>query len=257
MRKTSFVVLASFLLGGTALAADLPVKAPAYKAPPAAAFTWTGFYVGGNVGWGLYHFTSTNVATVNSTNFPAGYSSSADLDGFLGGAQVGYDWQFAPNWLVGVGGDFDWADIKGDENNSGVLNPLVVSHIHSSITWLATATAHLGYVLDNNWLLYAKGGGAWEHTKTDSNTTNPAGVIVTTISGDHARSGWTAGGGAEYRFARNWSALLEYDYVDFGTATQSNTVTMGTTAPVVTGASVQRDNTAHMHVIKLGVNYRL
>jgi outer membrane immunogenic protein len=236
-------------------AADLPVKAPAYKAPPPVAYNWTGFYFGGHVGWGWEHHTVVNVGTVNSTNFPAGTTSSGDLDGFLGGLQFGYDWQFHPNWLVGLGVDFAWADIKGDQVNPSAVNPAIVSHPHTEYNWLTTATGRLGYVAAN-WLLYVKGGAAWAGNKNNSYTTNAAGVTVTTVTGSRTRTGWTVGAGTEYRFAGSWSALFEYDYVDFGIGTLSSTVTLGSIAPVVTGATLLRDNTSHIHVLKVGINYR-
>jgi outer membrane immunogenic protein len=245
--------LAGVLLTTTAYAADMPLKAPPVVA--AAAFSWTGFYLGGYFGWGFEHHTVTNVGSINSANFPAGYTSSADIDGALGGAQLGYDWQFSPNWLVGIGADIAWSGIKGDANNPGVVNPLVVSHVHHDYSWLSTVTGRFGYVA-NNWLLYAKGGAAWAESKSSSYTTNAAGVTTTTTEGSLTRTGWTAGGGLEWRFAKNWSALVEYDYVDFGIATASNAVTFGTTAPVLTGATLQRDNKAYMNVVKVGVNYR-
>lgn len=255
MKKIAFGVLASFLLGGSVWAADLPVKAPIYKAPPVAVYNWTGFYLGGNVGWGLEHLDVTNVGTINSTNFPAGYSSSADLDGVLGGVQAGFDWQFNPNWLVGIGGDYDWSGIKGDSDNIGAVNSAVVSHIHRTTPWLATLTGRVGFVA-NDWLLYAKGGAAWARAKSDSYTTNAAGATTTTTTGEETRTGWTVGGGVEYRFAPHWSALLEYDYMDFGTETVSQLVTMGTSAPVLTGVTLLRDSTLHVNVVKAGVNFR-
>lgn len=241
------------LAATTAYAADMPVKAR--PIPVATVYNWSGLYLGGHVGWGWEQHTTTNVGTLNSANFPAGYSSSTDMNGALGGAQIGYDWQFNPNWLAGVAADFAWTGLKGDGVNSGVVNPLVLSHTHHEYTWLTTVTGRVGYVA-NSWLLYAKGGAAWAASKNSSFTTNAAGATVTITDGSTTRSGWTIGAGTEYRFAQNWSALLEYDYVDFGTTTLSNSVTLGTVAPVLTGVTLLRDNKATMNVVKAGINYR-
>ncbi len=232
----------------------MPAQAPI--APPVALYNSNGFYVGGHFGGGWEHHTITNVGSLGSANFPVGYSSSGDLSGVLGGGQIGYDWQFHPNWLVGIAGDFAWTDIKGDSDNVGLLNPTSVSHVHHKYDWLPTVTGRLGFVASNNWLLYAKGGAAWAKAKRSSFTTNPAGVTVTTTESDTTRTGWTVGAGTEYRFARNWSAFIEYDYVDFGTDTISTAVTFGSVAPVLTSTTLLRDSKAYMNVVKGGVNFR-
>ena len=235
-----------------AMAADIPLKAPPSIA---TTYTWSGFYLGGHFGWGFERHTSTNVGTINSANFPAGTSNSADIDGALGGLQAGYDWQFDPHWLVGLAGSFSLADVGGDATDPSPVVPAVVNHPHTDYRWLSTATARVGFVTDA-WLFYVKGGGAWAREETNSFTTNAAGAVVTTTEGSLTRTGWTVGTGTEYRLAQNWSALVEYDYVDFGTATVSSVVTRGTIAPVLTGVSLLRDNTAAIHEIKVGINYR-
>lgn len=247
-------IVGAAFFAAPASAADMPVKARPLPAVP--AINWTGFYLGGHFGWGWEHHTSTNVGTVNSTNFPAGTSNSSDMNGALGGIQLGYDWQFNPNWLAGIGADFAWTGIKGDAVNQSTVNPAFATHPHNSYSWLSTLTGRFGYVA-NGWLFYAKGGAAWARTSSNSFTTNGAGVTTTIIDGGSStRSGWTIGTGLEWRFAQNWSALAEYDYVDFGTVTSSEAVTLGGTAPVVTGATVLRDKKAYINLVKIGINYR-
>jgi outer membrane immunogenic protein len=262
MRRALFIAaILGCMVGAVQLAqaADMATKAPmpakAPMAPLIIAYNWTGFYVGGHVGGGWEHHTITNSGSLGSSNFPVGYSSSDDLSGVLAGGQIGYDWQFHPNWLVGVAGDLAWTDIKGDAINVGLLNPPALSHVHHEYPWLATVTGRFGYVA-NNWLLYAKGGAAWAKAKSSSFTTNAAGVTTTTTESSATRTGWTVGAGTEYRFTQNWSAFLEYDYIDFGTDTISTAVTFGTTAPVLTGTTLSRDNKAYMNVVKGGINFR-
>jgi outer membrane immunogenic protein len=264
MRHALFIAaLSGSLLGAVQLAsaadmatprAPMPEKA-APMAAPAPVYPWTGFYLGAHFGGGWENHTVTNVGSLNSVNFPAGYSSSGDISGVLGGAQIGFDYQFHPNWLIGIAGDWAWTNIKGDQDNPSVTYPsTIISHVHHEYTWLATLTGRIGFLVDPSWLFYAKGGAAWAHQKSNFNTTN-SGTVVTTGDGSNTRSGWTVGGGTEYRFARNWSAFLEYDYVDFGTKTNDLNVTYGT-GSIPTGSVLERDNKAHLSIVKAGFNYR-
>lgn len=122
---------------------------------------------------------------------------------------------------------------------------------NSKLTWLATATGRVGYAW-NNWLPYVKGGAAWAHNESNSTTSTAAGVVTATSVGSETRSGWTIGAGVEYGFWNNWSARLEYDYLDFGTAGVSRLFTSG----AVTGTSATRHNESHAHLIKAALNYR-
>jgi outer membrane immunogenic protein len=106
----------------------------------------------------------------------------------------------------------------------------------------------------NNWLFYFKGGGAWANLDRSTQAVNPAtGVVLTNASGSADLSGWTVGGGFEWGFAPQWSAKVEYNYIDFGTTTTNQNVTFSTAAvpnPLV------RDVDLSLHVIKGGINYR-
>jgi outer membrane immunogenic protein len=243
-----------------ALAADLgrmPVKA----APPAPVrvFSWTGCYLGGHAGWGWGRTELNDPSTVFpdaglATAFANAPSVKIDTDGFLGGGQLGCDYQFAGNWVAGVEGQFSWADIDG--NTIGIASAVVIvppalrsSTFHSRTDWLASVTGRLGYAR-GRWLVYAKAGGAWAHNKYD---------VVTTYSGTWAasetRSGWTVGGGLEWAFADNWSAKLEYQFYDFG----SRDVNFFSPNPAPFGPNFGNrieDVDQHIHTVKLGINYR-
>jgi outer membrane immunogenic protein len=197
------VVTAAITIGAihTASAADLPAPMP-MKAPAPVMYvppTWTGCYIGGNVGAG---WVNTNVADEISG---AQIATLGDTN-VVGGGQIGCDYQFATNWVVGVQGMVDASALKSSAN-SIPLGPLT---LNGNIPWFATATARIGYVPAPNWMLYAKGGGAWTHTNS-SLTLTGVGTVVDSVGFD--QSGWTAGGGAEWRFAANWSLFAEYDYI--------------------------------------------
>jgi outer membrane immunogenic protein len=210
MKRILLATVAMTALGSTTvLAADLPQR-PAYKATPlmmAPPPTWTGCYIGGNVGAGWSH-TNVNDEVLGA---PIAELSATAV---VGGGQIGCDYQFAGNWVIGVQGMFDGSDLKAD-TTSAALAPLT---LHGSIPWFATATARLGYAVVPNWLVYAKGGGAWTHTDSSLFVTG-TGTVIDSVGFD--QSGWTAGGGAEWMFAPNWSVFAEYDYLGFRDKTVS------------------------------------
>jgi outer membrane immunogenic protein len=226
---TSLSVMA--LTSAGALAADLPQR-PVYKQAVmvAPAPTWTGCYVGGNLGagWGRGQITDDSTgAGVSATN-----------SGFVGGVQIGCDYQLAGGFVIGVRDMFDGASLKGTGTfGSG---PLVNDTLDSKTQWINTLTARIGYAVTPNALIYFQGGGAW--TRTNQNLNNPAGVQIGQFGSN--KGGYIVGGGAEYLFAPNWSAFLEYNYMNFG----SNSGVTTTGVPV----SLKRDAQA----VLLGVNYR-
>ena len=238
----AFVFAAVCIVGATQLSygADLPVKAPVYKAQPIALYNWTGFYVGGDVGYGWG--TSKSVATTANANFPVGFAFAPDdLSGAVAGGHAGYNYQI-DRLVLGIEGDFDWADIKGSAVDPSPLRATTTTS-NSKHTWLADITGRVGYAW-NNWLLYAKGGAAWTRNEGGSSTT---GVAVGTTSGGETRSGWLIGGGLEWGFAQHWSAKVEYNYMDFGTA---DVVRVSNT-----GVVNHRDNALTINVVKAGVSY--
>jgi outer membrane immunogenic protein len=122
MKKLMLASVAGIALvaGAPANAADLGTR-PMYKAPPVVApvplFTWTGCYIGGHIGggWGRKDFSDTNAESSFFIGDGHGAQSiRVDTSGFLGGGQLGCDYQFAPNWVIGIEGDFSGAHIKGD-----------------------------------------------------------------------------------------------------------------------------------------------
>jgi outer membrane immunogenic protein len=205
MRRLVIALLASTALAGTASAADLARKSVPYTPVPAAP-TWTGFYVGGFIGygWGSDDWTNSDESW---SNF------SPDFDGFLGGLQIGYDYQFPTNFIVGVQADIAWASLEGSSSYAGTYDGgagRFSGTVKSESQWISTLTGRIGFSADRA-LFYIKGGAAWadfSHSNqlTDRFTDGELGPETTDYYGKHSdtRSGWTLGFGVEYAFAPNW-----------------------------------------------------
>jgi outer membrane immunogenic protein len=190
------------LLSTPVFAADMAAR-PLYKAPPppAPVYTWSGCYIGGNLG-GAWTHKQFQFNTENEGSMTPG--------GFAGGGQVGCDYQFAPNWLVGIQGMFDGASISGtdiDPNADGDTYP-------TTLHWFGTLTGRLGFLATPSVLVYGKGGAAWVNETVDVVNNNFA---AQGSSGNLTRNGWTVGAGVEWMLAPSWSLLVEYDHMDFGT----------------------------------------
>jgi outer membrane immunogenic protein len=241
MKKVLFCAAAVAITASSAFAADLPFKTKAPAAP--IKFTWTGCYVGGHIGaaFSQDRTTSANGGIVD-------FSPT----GFVGGGQVGCDYQFASNWVIGAEGRAAWTSLENTHaaavgfSGFGGLTTIVPSRFTLQNDFLASATARLGYVFGERWLVYARGGAAWTHEKIDDAFVNPAGR-ASDPSADLYRTGWTAGAGVEWAFASHWSANVEYNYYDFG---QKGVLLTG---PLNT-VSVNSLKDA-IHTATVGVNY--
>jgi outer membrane immunogenic protein len=230
MRRLSLALLATAAFSQFAVAADLPARtaAPAYKAAPMVApvFTWTGFYLGGNIGglWATKDWTTAGVPI-----------SSQSPNGFLGGVQAGVNFQ-AGQWVFGIQGDYDWTNASA----SAADTLLIGATDRTRLKGLASITGRVGFAFDRA-LAYVKGGGASVRDDYDVFDT-ATGAPVRNAS--ETRGGWTLGGGLEYAFAPNWSGFVEYDYYNFGT--RAVTFSDAATADI-------RERVA---VVKGGINYR-
>lgn len=240
MRKLVGSLVAAVVLGcGSALAADLPVKAP----PKAvvATWNWSGCYVGANVGYG---WQKSKTVDADGSIDPVGFNGGSDTGtGMVAGGQLGCDYQ-SSNWVFGVQGMFHWANISGSHDWSSAPGEA----LRTEASWFGTATGRVGYAVQPQTLLYVKGGAAWVHNKYSDNCPGVgcggpfAGIASAT------RVGWTIGGGAEYAFRPNWSVFAEYNYMDFGT---NNTLLTYVPASVYTYAYSHT-----LQTVMVGVNYR-
>jgi outer membrane immunogenic protein len=237
----STVAIAMLALGRSGQAADLPVKAP--MPPPPPPFSWTGFYLGGNLGaaWAQRHVTDTF----------SGLDFSRSSDGvFIGGGQIGYNWQMN-NFVLGIEGDFDWAGNNSDNNNgAGVIVPGVVGTFVASSRnrWITTVAARFGIASDH-WLFYGKAGGGWVGANNFTVTNLTTGTTVTG-GGGRSSSGFLVGAGIEYAFTNNWTAKIEYDYI--GLDSRSFVVPVG--APFLVG-DVFTTRSRNVQEFKVGFNY--
>lgn len=227
------VGLLALSLSGPAFAADMAAR-PYTKAPmmaPAPIYNWTGLYVGGHIGGAFSRNNNGFGPLVTGGNNSSGR--------FLGGVQVGADYQFAnTSWVVGVEGQYSWL---GRNNNNGFVFPGGFTYFNDQRA-LGSVTGRVGYAWGPA-LLYAKGGYAYSDTR---DAVFLAGApIASTFDRGH-RNGYTVGGGAEYMFMPSWSAKIEYMYYNFDS---SRFVTPIALAPF----GGFRDEE---HTIKVGVNYR-
>jgi len=237
---TALLILAAG--AGATSAADLrpvPVRAPPQVQ---AGYNWTGFYLGVNVGGGW--------SNANSEFSTAGFPSFASVDnhmtGVIAGGQAGYNWQSGA-WVFGVEADFQYSGMKGGISAPcppGICAGLAASFDHD-MPWFGTARGRFGYA-SAGWLIYATGG--YAYTRLESNAFASAGGLAVDIQRDESRHGWTAGGGIEVAFARNWSAKVEYLFMDFGTRDGS---WMLTGLPTITDSTHLQSN-----IVRGGVNYR-
>jgi outer membrane immunogenic protein len=236
-------IAAAAFYGVPALAADMPTKAPVYKAAD-PVFNWTGFYIGGQVGYGWgdsFQCFSCGTAAAGATN-------RYNISGAVGGGTAGYNWQLNPNWVVGVETDLSFANIKGTGHTSasfGCLNNLGTDACNTSIDWFGTVRGRIGFA-SNNVLYYGTGGWAYGRIKADIDRC--AGTAVGDCGSGQA-NGWAAGGGIEYAFARAWSAKIEYLRVDLGKVVYSNAAGSGC-------AGINCSADAKFNVVRVGLNYR-
>jgi outer membrane immunogenic protein len=257
MNKLSFLGVAglAWTVAAPAFAADLPmeVKSPV---PFAARFTWTGCYGGGHVGGAFERRDATDPAVLIEEGLAPGSSigtptttAKVSPTGATLGGQLGCDYQFSPNWVVGIEGAASAGIING---HTTVLLPATGDSalVTVSSDLMTAITGRLGYAVDH-WLLYGKGGVAWTNDKYSITGTIAGTGTPFDAEGLGAwRVGWTAGAGVEWAFAEDWSARLEYDYYDFGTAT----VNMIDTGNGFMGPVAYRQTT---QTVKLGVNFHV
>jgi outer membrane immunogenic protein len=237
MKKFLLATAGSALFGmaAPASAADMPVKAP--PPPPPPIYSWTGFYIGGNGGWGQSH-SCVDFVDVAGTFISDGCRSRS---GGVAGGQIGYRWQ-SNQFVVGVEAQGDWADLSNQRVS--LINPAFSTRTKTDAIGLFTG--QLGWAW-NQALFYVKGGGAV--------TSNRLSILDTLTgfefaSASNTRWGGTVGVGFEYGFSPGWSVGVEYDHLFMGNANNSFSVAN----PIVAGAlnRIRQD----VDMVTVRVNYR-
>ncbi len=209
MHLSSRAVALSATFGtGIASAADLPAR-PYTKAAPLqpAPITWSGCYLGANIGagWDRFHAGEAGFAGVPTPFVDYGSNTGTSL---IGGGQVGCDYQFAPNWVIGTQGKAEFGNINSSNLVAAFPGVTAVFKLKNT----ETLTGRLGYTLAPTVLAYVKGGAAWSNAYATASTAFGLGETA-----NFSMTGYTVGGGVEWIFAPGWSVFGEYNYLDFGT----------------------------------------
>ena len=290
MKKLLFASTGFVLFAGTSvLAADLPVKA---RVVPPPVFSWTGYYVGGNVGysWGRASTDLTEsltttatitdlagnplaAATVTTNSFGG---DRARLDGVLGGVQAGYNRQI-DKWVLGVEGDIQWTGQRGGVTICPVAPGAApvpcpgtagaqFGTANYRLPWFGTLRGRVGMTYDRI-LFYATGGLAVGEIKADYVDGTVGGIPLNPLatgSANTTRAGWVVGAGAEAAIGGNWSIKAEYLHMDFGSINQSVSAS-GVPFSAVLGAfrtTLSQNLTSAFNtrvtddVFRIGLNYR-
>jgi outer membrane immunogenic protein len=274
------IATAAFAVMASIPAASAADMAPRYtKAPPVMVevWNWTGFYIGGNAGysWGRSNTDVTYFNTASGAIIapPPGSISSArfDMNGAIAGGQAGYNWQTG-NWVLGIEGDIQWSDEKGRANylcavsvpvTAGGCTPGLTAApaglvgtsavLDQKLEWFGTVRGRAGILATPRVLFYATGGLAYGSIKTNAalaGVTN-GGVAITSVgSSTDTRVGWTVGAGVEGKITQNWSAKLEYLYMDLGSF-NGGTYTLAPASAI----GVRTDSDFRDHILRAGINY--
>jgi opacity protein-like surface antigen len=255
MRKLLFAQAAALAvtLAGPAFAADLPLKS---EVPVVPRFSWTSCYLGGHVGGGrgskdmtdpvflveenlIAPGTTTGVTTVNTTP-----------TGAVIGGEIGCDYQFSSNVVIGIEGTASGTTMRGSQIVSLHDSPPDVALVQANNDFLASVTGRIGYAFDTV-LLYGRGGFAVAGDKYNVSGGSVAGNgIPFNFQGLDNRYGWVAGGGVDWAFSRHWSMNVEYDYYRFG----SGNILM---TDGISGATGVVDVKQTVQVIKVGFNFHI
>lgn len=262
------ILLAASLMSGAMVSASAE---PAVRAP-----SWTGFYLGANLGWGWQNANSTTGANADFPFFSANSTLLQDGviptytswkgDGFLGGVTLGYTFQ-AGSFVYGIEADRMWTSIRGTSSeirDPGSVGWLATTATETKTDWLATLRGRVGVLASPLMQIYATGGLAIGHVEGSRSTfTSGAGncdslhmvnFVCAAGSASDTKRGWTVGAGADYRIAQNWTVRAEYLYYDLGNI---SFVTNGTTPVFPIGEPrFHVDTKIAGSIVRIGLNYQ-
>jgi outer membrane immunogenic protein len=258
MRKLA-LVLVTLAAGHPAFAADMPLKAP--PPPPLPFYSWTGFYLGGNVGGAWTSDWSASYAPLPSPAAFGGAPGTLDLSGsaIVGGGQAGYNWQFS-DWVIGFEGDYTAMSLHAAGTAQSLLFPSFApvpgefQTMSRSLNWLASARGRLGWAWDRT-LLYVTGGAAWgsfDYTADKNVLAGPGFTFPASLS--TTKSGWVAGAGVEYALPGTFSGLTvraEYQFYGF-----NGTSIVVREVPATIFSRGYTWNDADVQIVRGAINYK-
>jgi iron complex outermembrane receptor protein len=239
-----------------------------FKAPVRVAWSWAGFYLGGNVGYGWGSSDTDTSFSDTATGSPLFAStSSRKLKGAIGGAQAGYNF-VAGALLAGIEADLNYsgqhASMKavcpGETCNPGlagvVADPsvLALSEQGQKLEWFTTLRGRLGVTVWPDVLAYVTGGLAVGEVMTAATVFGFDGdgdPVNTIVASHNTKAGWSAGGGIESHLVGNWTGRVEYLHLDLGSVTTVPTPATNSTVATAFTSRVTDD------IVRLGVNYKL
>lgn len=228
------------LISGSAYSAD-PIVEEVFIPPPPPS--WGGMYIGAHLGYGWGDRDGCmDVPDLDGVCGPPIPPIPFDYDqsGWLVGGQIGYNYMMSPRWLIGLEVDASFADIDGD-TRSTIIGP-ISQFGQGEYSWLASGKVRLGYAFGatQNWMVYGVAGAGFSGFDYSGNFG---------CSFDQTRSGWLLGLGGEYRISARASVKAEYNYVDYGS--ESDTCSVLSIIPAYV------DTKATQQLLKVGFNYKI
>ncbi len=200
-----------------AAAADLPsTKGPPVYVPAPPVFSWTGLYLGAQVGaaWNSGGFDDSADPNIEIQSVP--YFHTNDT-GVIAGGHIGYNYQIS-QFVLGVEGSFSYIGI---DRTDEVAASDSTGYFSTRQNWIGTIGARIGYAFDRV-LIYADGGAAFTRYNISESNNWDAFNYSSDYAGGHTRVGWTVGGGIEYALTDNWIVGVDYKYYDFGSRNLSS-----------------------------------
>jgi outer membrane immunogenic protein len=232
--------------------------------PSPPPWSWTGFYVGGNVGYG-WGSSNTTVSFSDPTGLLSSNQSRIPLDGVLGGGQIGYNWQ-SSNWVWGLEADFQGTGQRGSQTfvcpSSACGTGPITDSLGQKLDWFGTARARIGVTTMPEYLWYVTGGVAYGDIRTGETIVSTGPPSQTASLGfNTVKTGWTVGGGVEGHISGNWTWKVEYLFMDLGKVSGTGTTTIITSGTGFCDThicdlapgfnSIFTDN-----ILRVGVNYK-
>jgi outer membrane immunogenic protein len=260
MKKYVLVAAALAVTMSQANAADMYGRGSFKDGPIAPVFSWTGFYIGANVGYGFSDeyanrhlvFAAPGVIYPDPAN---PFSHTIEMDGYFGGLQAGYNVQNGI-FVFGIEGDIQLSDIADRSTTAYPAGPFFFAHTYTAeqdVEWFGTLRARLGLTTDQT-LFYVTGGLAFGKVNYSGVYFIPSNNAQAFVDESKTKFGFALGAGLEHALDKNWSLKLEYQYVDLGEdSARSSNFTNGL---VTTTEFFTTDYETNFHTVRIGVNYR-